>query len=70
VGDKVIHIKCLKFDKHGAQTEIVEEIEEFRISIFFDYESDNHHIQFKKGISRKEIRLLFHNLADRLLGGL
>jgi len=65
--EKVLDVMVLHLDKWGAETKKKEDVDDFRISIFFDYDRDNHHIQFEKGMDRKEISRKLHDLADRVL---
>lgn len=55
----------LKRSKHRILTAP----DEIRISVYFDYEKDNHHIQFPDDIDRESIAALFHELAELILTG-
>jgi len=65
--DKVIEVEALRLDEWGDQTKIRAIGNKFRISIYFDYKNDNHHIQFLEGADRKTVGDLLHNLADSVL---
>ena len=65
--EKVIDVMVLHLDKWGLPTEKKEDVDDFRISIFCDYDSNNHHIQFKKGADRMEVGKRLHEMANRVL---
>jgi len=61
--DTVKEIRLSRFDKWGDLTALEKEAVETRISVFFDYEGDNHHIQFESGCEREEIAELLIDLS-------
>ena len=72
----VLEIAALRFDKWGNQTKQKAEGNKIRLSVFFDYQNDNHHVQFSEGADRRTVINALENLISlisnqgkRMVGG-
>ena len=72
----VLEIVALRLDKWGDQTKQKAEGNKIRLSVFFDYQNDNHHVQFPEGADRWEVinaleklKSLISNQGKRMVGG-
>jgi len=65
----VIEIRNLRLDKWGCQTNEKAEGNQLRLSIYFDYRKDNHHIQFPEGADRSTVVKALRSLADLISKG-
>lgn len=69
MSEKVIDVTAIARDSRGNIVQNPKDAETFRISIYFDYFKDNHHIQFKKGITRDELVRQLGNLIELIAEG-
>jgi hypothetical protein len=60
---KVLETSVLMLDKYGRATANNHQAEQYRISVYFDYEQDNHHVQFKADDDRRSIAESLRDLA-------
>lgn len=65
--EKLDIIELRFFDEDGIEKNRKEGYDAIRISAFFDFNKDNHHIQFPKNVGRIKLGNLLHELADRIL---
>ena len=63
----VIEVETKWLDKWGDITKLNAEGNTWRISVYFDYDEDNHHIQFPQKADRKTVANLLFNLAELIL---
>lgn len=66
--DKVIEITARRLDKWGSPTTGKAKGNKVRISVYIDYEEDNHHVQFPEGAHRGEVADALRDLSDRVRG--
>ena len=65
---KVLEIRTLRLDKNGGQTKKYDKGNKLRFSVYFDYEKDNHHVQFPERAERHIVATLLRELSDRIMG--
>ena len=57
--DKVVNVEVKNFKDRDC----------FRVSVYFDYINDNHHIDFHKDTPRHRVAQLFHEMSELILKG-
>jgi len=65
MADNLIECKLRTFGKYG-EVEKEQEMEYYRLSFYFDYDMDNHHIQFPRDAHKVEVARYLRALADRI----